>query len=133
MNTVYDKGHRDVEFSPGSYVWLRLHPYRQKTRASHVYHKLAPKFYGPFAVLRRIGSVAYQLDLPARCKLHNVFHVSLLKPFKGELPATLPTLPPIEAGRIVPTPCSVLRSRLNRGNWELLVQWCGLSIEDGRM
>lgn len=23
MKTIYDKGHRDVEFSPGSYVWLR--------------------------------------------------------------------------------------------------------------
>lgn len=24
----------------------------------------------------------------------------------------------------------MLRSRLNRGNWEILVQWYGLSVED---
>ncbi|WMV15043.1 hypothetical protein MTR67_008428 [Solanum verrucosum] len=114
MKIVYDKGHRDVEFSPGSYVWLWVHPYRQKAQASRVYHKLAPRYYGPFAVLRRIGSVAYQLGLPAGCKLHDVFHVSLLKSFKGEVPATPPSLPPVQEGHVVPTPCSVLRSRLNR-------------------
>ncbi|WMV36971.1 hypothetical protein MTR67_030356 [Solanum verrucosum] len=61
MKTVYDKGHRDVELSRGSYVWLHLHPYCQKTLASHAYHKLAPNYYGAFAVLKHIRSV--MLDL----------------------------------------------------------------------
>jgi hypothetical protein len=49
---------------------------------------MAPKFYGAYIVLRRIGQVAYQLDLPNHSKLHHVFHVSFLNKVI-ELSATL--------------------------------------------
>lgn len=47
MKNVYDRGHRKVEFSLGSYVWFRMHPYRQSLWLS--------KYYGPFEVGRLIG------------------------------------------------------------------------------
>jgi len=44
--------------------------------------KLSPKWYGPFPISKRIGPMAYQLQLPTSMKIHNVFHVDLLLPYK---------------------------------------------------
>jgi hypothetical protein len=41
--------------------------------------KITTKLCGPFEILDRIGLVAYMLALPASMKVHNVFHVYLLK------------------------------------------------------
>ena len=43
------------------------------------YKKLALRYCGPFEILAKVGSVAYQLALPPNIKVHNVFHVSILK------------------------------------------------------
>ena len=42
-------------------------------------NKLAPKYYGPFKVLQRIGSMTYKLELPPSSCVHPVFHVYYLK------------------------------------------------------
>ena len=46
--------------------------------------KLLPRFIGPFKVLKRVGNQAYELELPPTMKMHDVFHVSLLKPYNQE-------------------------------------------------
>ena len=43
--------------------------------------KLAPRYCGNFEILPRIAQVAYQLDLPPNLKVHNVFHISVLKKY----------------------------------------------------
>ena len=43
--------------------------------------KLAPRYCEPFEILSRIGQVAYQLALPPNLKVHNVFHISVLKKY----------------------------------------------------
>ena len=44
--------------------------------------KLTPRAYGPFKVQEKRGNSAYTLDIPRRWKIHHVFHVSLLEPYK---------------------------------------------------
>ena len=38
---------------------------------------------GPFRVIERIGSQSYRLALPSHWRIHNVFHISLLKFWKS--------------------------------------------------
>ncbi|MCO5573814.1 hypothetical protein L7F22_027589 [Adiantum nelumboides] len=46
---------------------------------------LTPKFnhryYGPYRIVRDFNNLSYQLELPTNVKIHNIFHVSLLKRF----------------------------------------------------
>jgi len=45
--------------------------------------KLGPKLYGTFKVLEKKGSRAYRLEISPRWKIHPVFHVSLLEPYRA--------------------------------------------------
>ena len=47
-------------------------------------NKLSPNYYGPYKVLRKIGTTAYKLELPPSSRVHPVFHVSCLKKVIGE-------------------------------------------------
>jgi len=92
--------------------------------------KLGPKYAGPFQVLERIGEVAYRLQLPDDARIHDVFHVGVLKPFRGTPPLSQPVLPPLRHGRPLLHPDRVLRSELRRGVWHVLVEWSGLPASD---
>ena len=44
--------------------------------------KLSPRFIGPFEILERVGTIAYQLALPLIMSgVHEVFHVSMLRKY----------------------------------------------------
>ncbi|KAL5596475.1 uncharacterized protein BROUX77_007159 [Berkeleyomyces rouxiae] len=60
----------------GDLVWLLSRNIRT-TRPSK---KLDFKKLGPFKILRKVSSHAYELALPATMKVHPVFHVCLLEP-----------------------------------------------------
>jgi hypothetical protein len=71
-----DKRRRDLTFKVGDYVYLKVSPLRGTVRF-HVKGKLAPRFVGPYKILKRIGKLAYKLELPDNLAgVHLVFHVS---------------------------------------------------------
>ena len=48
----------------------------------HETAKLLAKHHGPFWIVKEISLVAYQLTLPPTWNIHNVFHASLLRPYR---------------------------------------------------
>ena len=47
--------------------------------------KLSPRYIGPYQIIRKIGQVAYELDLPSDLEaVHPVFHVSMLRKCIGD-------------------------------------------------
>ncbi|WMV50782.1 hypothetical protein MTR67_044167 [Solanum verrucosum] len=53
--------------------------------------KLSPRYVGPYRILKRIGKVAYELELPVElAAVHLVFHVSLLKKCVGDPTSIMP-------------------------------------------
>ncbi|XP_068666459.1 uncharacterized protein [Aristolochia californica] len=64
--------------------------------------------------------VAYQLKFSDTVKLHDVFHVSLLKPHKGPAPSSPPFLPPVDNGHIILTPYAWTATDPEAVTWELL-------------
>ncbi|KAK1564440.1 hypothetical protein Q3G72_003286 [Acer saccharum] len=80
-----DHRRRDLEFEAGDFVFLKVSPWKGVFRFGKK-GKLSPRFIGPFEVLERIGIVAYRVALPPNLsRLHNVFHVSVLRKYVADL------------------------------------------------
>ncbi|GJW73904.1 reverse transcriptase domain-containing protein [Tanacetum coccineum] len=53
--------------------------------------KLNPRYVGPFKVLKKVGAIAYKLELPQELsRVHNTFHVSNLKKCYSDDPLVVP-------------------------------------------
>ena len=76
-----DVRRRPLEFEVGDHVFLKVMPKRGVVRFGKR-GKLSPRFIGPFEILERIGTIAYQLALPpSMTSVHEVFHVSMLRKY----------------------------------------------------
>jgi hypothetical protein len=69
-----------IDFKVGEHVFLKVKAKRSFLRLGS-FPKLVARYCGPFEILENIGLVAYMLDLHASRRVHNVFHVSLLKKY----------------------------------------------------
>jgi Chromo (CHRromatin Organisation MOdifier) domain len=59
-------------------VWLE----GVNLKLTHPKAKLDAKRYGPFCITKEVSPVVFQLALPLQWRIHNVFHTSLLTPYK---------------------------------------------------
>jgi len=127
MKHQADKKRTERSFNVGDFVYLKLQPYVQSSVAPRAHHKLLFKYYGPYAVLERVGTVAYRLALPETSRIHPIIHVSQLKKAIGPLVQVQTQLPSLDALRV---PSRLLQRRLRQQGAvtvsQALVQWSGL-------
>ena len=85
-----DLKRRDIEYEVGDKVFSKVSPWRKILRFGQK-GKLSPRFIRPYEILERVGPVAYRLALPLElAKLHNVFHVSMLRRYRSDESHILP-------------------------------------------
>ncbi|KAL4025181.1 hypothetical protein IC575_013559 [Cucumis melo] len=128
MKLYADRKRRAVEYSVGEYVFLRIRPYRQLSVRSRRNEKLAPRFFGPYKIVERIGPVAYRLQLPESSKIHPVFHVSQLRKMVGQHEGSQPTIQFVDENYVWKSDpeVAVEYRETVAGQWEVLVCWKGL-------
>ena len=132
----YADGKRsDRTFHEGDKVFLRVRP-KRSTLSLGKYKKLSPRYCGPYEIQKCVGTQAYRLDLPTHLKVHNVFHVSLLKLYipspdhvLNDNQIVMPTQNTLELqpDKIIGSRERTLRSRSIK---EHLVQWQDFPPED---
>ena len=68
----------ESQYHRGDWVWLEA----KHLALLYASAKLAPKHHRPFKITKEVLPVAYQLKLPRAWTIHDIFHSSLLMPYK---------------------------------------------------
>ncbi|GJV78558.1 putative reverse transcriptase domain-containing protein [Tanacetum coccineum] len=77
--------HKPMEFQVRDKVMLKVSPWKGVVRFGKR-GKLNPRYVGPFKVLKKVGTVAYKLELPQELsRVHNTFHVNEARGAKDTL------------------------------------------------
>lgn len=111
-------------FQIGEKVWLE----GRNLNIPYVSRKLAPKREGPFIIIGKRGSLAYQLELPPQWRVHDVFHVSLLSRFhetKVHGPSYARPPPENIAGEAEHEVEAIVGHRGSKSRRQYLVKWAG--------
>ena len=88
--------------------------------------KLAPRRHGPFRIIWKLSLVTFQLELPPSMRIHDVFHVSRLLPYREtrEHGENFPRPPPdLIEGEEEYEVESIQNSRFFRRQLQYLVKW----------
>jgi hypothetical protein len=114
-------------FKPGDEVLLSI---KQLRLRGGFKAKLAPRYVGPFKVLSNIGpnNLAYRISLPSHLsRMHNVFHVSALKPYLRSMEYQPPPLPELIDGELEWEVDWIEATRYEGSRRQYLVHWTGYS------
>jgi hypothetical protein len=114
MKQEEDQHRSERSFEVGDWFFLRLQPYKQMSlKQAKKDNKLSPKYYGPYKVLQKIGTMAYKLELPTSSRVHSVFHVSCLKKVIGDKISVQTISPELdEEGKIILEPEAITNTRV---------------------
>ncbi|XP_015075420.1 uncharacterized protein LOC107019429 [Solanum pennellii] len=82
---------RPLEFEVDDWLYLKVSPMEVVMRFVKK-EKLSPRYIGPYRISKRVGNVAYELELPKELEeVHSVFHVSMSKKCLGDTLLIVPT------------------------------------------
>ena len=113
-------------YQKGDKVWLE----GRHLTTTHPSSKLAPRRYGPFPITRVVSRTSYQLKLPPQWKIHDVFHATLLTPYKETAlngKSYQEPAPDLVDGQPEWEVESILKVRRRRNQLQYLVRWKGFS------
>ena len=117
--------HANREFNVGDKVWLDVRNIATKKLSK----KLNNKRLGPYTIMRRSGTQAYELNVLKRRRIHNVFNVQILEPVIGPNAAEGDADEPMEEEQEWEV-FDVLDSRVVDGTLHYLVHWKGFPKEE---
>ncbi|XP_068319493.1 uncharacterized protein [Pyrus communis] len=93
QKSLADRHATDRVYEVGDWVFLKLSPWRGVVRFGKK-GKLSPRYIGPYMVTERVGEVAYRLELPPElARVHNVFHVSMIRHYVADPSHVIPHQP----------------------------------------
>ncbi|XP_070056745.1 uncharacterized protein [Nicotiana tomentosiformis] len=136
MKKHADQNRRFVEYQVGDKVIVKIS--KQYLFAGVHDPHILQKYIGPLSIEKRIRKVAYWVDTPAWWKIHPVFHISLLKPFREDMEdhsriqLTVPSIQgPNSTGKMWVE--AILDDRVihasRKDHQEFLVKWQGCNTE----
>jgi hypothetical protein len=129
MKQFYDRKASEIpKYEKGEKVWLSTKNLRVQQPAK----KFSAEWVGPYEVLELIGERAARLRIPRSWSIHDVFHVSLLKPHIPSERHQKPPEPVEIEGEEEHEVSKIKDSRINRRTKkiEYLVEWKGYDGED---
>jgi len=135
QQVLADQKRKEIILNVGEEVLLSGKHFQTATTRNQPSKKLTERWHGPYKVLQRIGAVAYKLEIPKNMKIHNVFHVSQLKPYLSNtnqfaFRTTKPDEPEEINGELEWEVEKILAKKMKRTNLYYLVKWKGYPAHD---
>ena len=133
LGWIKDSKRKQHVYQVGDQVWLD----GCNIKTYHPTTKLAAKCHGPFPIQRVLLPIDYQLTLPEQWKIHDVFHVDLLTPYREtEFHGPNYTRPPPDlVGEEEQYEVEQVLDECNYGHWkkkQYLVKWKGYPDSDNQ-